>query len=46
MIKDLLKSNIYDVYETIVVMGACVPRMQIKGYEEIKKYQKIYMNYV
>ena len=37
MIKDLLKSNIYDVYETIVVMGACVPHMQIKGYEKIKK---------
>ncbi len=37
MIKDLLKSNIYDVCETIVVMGACVPYMQAKGYEEIKK---------
>jgi len=37
MIKDLLKTNIYDVYETIVVMGACVPDMQPKGYEKIKK---------
>lgn len=37
MIKDLLKSNIYDVCETIVVMGACVPYMQTKGYEEIKQ---------
>ena len=46
MIKDLLKSNIYDVYETIVIMGACVPYMQTKGYEEIKKYQKTYMNCV
>ncbi|MBQ3145716.1 MAG: hypothetical protein IJB90_04015 [Clostridia bacterium] len=35
--KDLLKSNIYDVCETIVVMGACVPYMQTKGYEEIKQ---------
>ena len=34
--KDLLKTNIYDVNETIVVMGACVPNMQPKGYERIK----------
>lgn len=37
MIKDLLKTNIYDVHETIVIMGACVPNMQPKGYEKIKK---------
>lgn len=37
MIKDLLKTNIYDLDETIVVMGACAPNMQPKGYEEIKK---------
>ena len=35
--KDLLKTNIYDVNETIVVMGTCVPNMQPKGYEKIKK---------
>lgn len=34
--KDLLKTNIYDVNETIVVMGACVPNVQPKGYEKIK----------
>lgn len=37
MIKDLLKSNIYDVYETIVVMGTCLPNMQPKGYDKIKE---------
>lgn len=37
MIKKLLKSNIYDVNETIVVMGTCLPNMQPKGYEKIKK---------
>ena len=37
MIKDLLKTNIYDVNETIIIMGACVPRMQSKGFEKIKE---------
>lgn len=37
MIKDLLKTNIYDVDETIVVMGTCVPRMQPKGFDKIKE---------
>ncbi len=44
--KDLLRSNIYDVQETIVIVGSCLKNMQPKGYEKIKKYQKIYMNYV
>lgn len=35
--KDLLKTNIYDVNETIVVIGTCVPNMQPKGFEKIKK---------
>lgn len=37
MIKNLLKSNIYDVNETMVVMGTCLPNMQPKGYEKTKK---------
>ncbi len=37
MIKDLLKTNIYDVHETIVIIGTCLPNMQPKGYEKIKK---------
>lgn len=37
MIKDLLKTNIYDVNETIIIIGACVPRMQPKGFEKIKE---------
>lgn len=40
MIKDLLKTNIYDVYETIVIMGSCLPNMQPKGYEKIKNISK------
>ena len=34
--KDLLKTNIYDVKETIIIMGTCVPNMQPKGFEKIK----------
>jgi len=35
--KDLLRSNIYDVQETIVIVGSCLKNMQPKGYEKIKK---------
>ena len=35
--KELLKSNIYDVSETIIVVGSCLKNMQSKGYEELKK---------
>lgn len=35
--KELLKSNIYDVSETIIVVGSCLKNMQPKGYEELKK---------
>lgn len=35
--KELLKTNIYDVHETIVVMGTCLPNMQPKGYDKIKE---------
>ena len=32
-----MKSNIYDVDETIIVVGSCLKNMQPKGYEELKK---------
>ncbi len=38
--KDLLKSNIYDVDETIVIVGSCLKNMQPKGYEKIEKISK------
>lgn len=41
--KDLLKSNIYDVDETIVIVGSCLKNMQPEGFEKIKKMsQNIY----
>ena len=35
--KELMKSNIYDVDETIIIVGSCLKYMQPKGYEELKK---------
>ena len=35
--KELMKSNIYDVNETIIVVGSCLKNMQPKGYEELQK---------
>ena len=35
--KELMKSNIYDVDETIIVVGSCLRKMQPKGYEELEK---------
>lgn len=41
--KDLLKSNIYDVDETIVIVGSCLKNMQPEGFDKIKKIsQNIY----
>lgn len=34
--KDLLKSNIYDVSETIIIVGSCLKHMQKEGFEKIK----------
>ena len=35
--KELMKSNIYDVDETIIVVGSCLKNIQPKGYEELQK---------
>ena len=35
--KELMKSNIYDVDETIIVVGSCLKNMQLKGYEALQK---------
>lgn len=43
IMKDLLKSNIYDIDETIVILGSCLKNMQPQGFEKIKKIsQNIY----
>jgi len=34
--KDLLKTNIYDVSETIVIVGSCLSNMQPEGFERLK----------
>ena len=41
-----MRSNIYDVEETIIVVGSCLKNMQPEGYKKIEKNQKIYMNCV
>ena len=35
--KGLMKSNIYDVSETIVIVGSCLKNMQPEGYAELQK---------
>ena len=35
--KELMKSNIYDVSETIIVVGSCLKNMQLRGYEKLQK---------
>lgn len=37
MIKDLLKTNIYDVGETIIIIGSCLPNMDKKAFDKLKK---------
>lgn len=39
----IMDSNIYDVYESIIITGTCLKRMQPKAYEELLKISdKIY----
>ncbi len=35
--KDLMKSNIYDVNETIIIVGSCLKSIQPKGYKILEK---------
>ena len=35
--KELMKSNIYDVNETIIIVGSCLKDMQPLGYEKLQK---------
>ena len=47
--KNLMRSNIYDVEETIIIVGSCLKNMQSEGYKKIEKmseniYETNYMN--
>lgn len=35
--KNLMRSNIYDVEETIIIVGSCLKNMQPEGYKKIEK---------
>ena len=35
--KDLLKSNIYDVDKTIIIVGSCLPNMDKEAYSKLLK---------
>ena len=37
--KDLLKSNIYDCGEEIIIVGSCLKTMQPKAFEELEKFK-------
>lgn len=35
--KELMKTNIYDVEDTIIIVGSCLKRMQPKGYAKLEE---------
>ena len=35
--KELMKTNIYDVEDTIIIVGSCLKYMQPKGFEKLQK---------
>lgn len=35
--KDLLKTNCFDVEETMIIVGSCLEQMQPKAFEELQK---------
>jgi hypothetical protein len=38
--KELMKTNIYDIDDTIIIVGSCLKNMQPKGYKELEKKSK------
>lgn len=34
---DLMKTNCYDINDTMIIVGSCMKRMQPKAYEELNK---------
>lgn len=35
--KDLMKTNCYDIEDTMIIVGSCLERMQQKAYKELEK---------
>lgn len=35
--RDLMKTNCYDIEDTMIIVGSCLERMQPKAYDELKK---------
>lgn len=35
--KDLLKTNCFDIQETMIIIGSCLPNMQTEAYKELEK---------
>jgi len=35
--KEVMKANIYDVEDTVIIVGSCLKYMQPKGYNKLKK---------
>ena len=35
--QDLMKTNCYDVNDTMIIVGSCLERMQPKAYKELEK---------
>ena len=35
--KDLLKTNCFDIQETMIIIGSCLPNMQHEAYKELEK---------
>ena len=38
--KNLMSTNIYNVEETIIIVGSCLKNMQPQGYEKLEKLSK------
>lgn len=34
--KEVMKSNIYDVDDTIIIVGSCLRNMQLDGYKKLE----------
>ena len=37
MMRDLLKTNCFDIQETMIIVGSCLERMQPKAYKELEQ---------
>lgn len=37
MMQDLIKTNCFDIQETMIIVGSCLERMQPKAYKELER---------